>query len=253
MLDEAFAFLANEVTPPWFADWAATGRRLATLRQPTDTVAEVLNRALAPDVRLSAGPLTFVPQAALPEGEAYEAFIARTACVPTREHPHDLLNGMVWCRFPELKRHLNERQAEEIRRHGIGPRRGAVRDALTLLDENGAFLQAPGRLAEALQARAWRRLFVDLRPAWGEARLVLVGHALMEKLMLSPHKSITAHVWLLPEGFEPERALVNALTPEYLASRAHLPLPLAGVPGWWPGNDSPSFYDDVAVFRPLRR
>lgn len=253
MLEDAFAFLANEAAPPWYADWAPTGRRLAGLRRPADSVADLLNRALVPGVRLSAGPLAFVPQATLPDGEAYEAFIARTACVPTREHPHDLLNGMVWCRFPEIKRHLNERQAEEINRHGIGPRRGAVRDALTLLDENGAFFQAPACLAEALQARAWRRLFVDLRSAWSEARLGLIGHALMEQLILRPHKSITAHVWLLPEGADPERALVSVLTPAYLASRAHLPLPLAGVPGWWPGNDCPSFYDDATVFRPLRR
>ena len=32
---------------------------------------------------------------------------------------------------------------------------------------------------------------------------------------------------------------------------AFLPLPVLGLPGWWPANDDPNFYDDRAVFRPL--
>lgn len=253
MPDAAFAFLASEVAPAWFQDWAPHGQALARARRAGDAVADTLNRAMADRVRLAAGPLAFVPQSALPEGQAYEAFIARTAQVPTREHPHDLLNGMVWLRFPQLKRHLNERQATEIARLGIGPTRGPVRDTLTLFDENGAFLQAPASVVEALRARDWPRLFVTLRPMWAEVRLVLFGHALLEARMLSPHKAITAHVWLVPPGEDPERYLVAALTPERLASRDRLPLPIAGIPGWWEGNDSPSFYDDVGVFRPLRR
>jgi len=30
------------------------------------------------------------------------------------------------------------------------------------------------------------------------------------------------------------------------------PLPLLGVPGWWPANADPAFYDDPAVFRRAR-
>jgi hypothetical protein len=39
----------------------------------------------------------------------------------------------------------------------------------------------------------------------------------------------------------------TALTPRALA-----PLPVLGVPGWWPANEAPGFYDDAAVFRPTR-
>jgi hypothetical protein len=31
------------------------------------------------------------------------------------------------------------------------------------------------------------------------------------------------------------------------------PLPVLGVPGWWPTNGSPDFYDDTGYFRPGRR
>ena len=51
------------------------------------------------------------------------------------------------------------------------------RDAITLLDENGAVLDAPAPLWQALAARDWRRLCIDLRPLWQQARLVPVGDA----------------------------------------------------------------------------
>jgi len=53
---------------------------------------------------------------------------------------------------------------------------------LTVFDENAAFLQAPDALWDALAAKDWQRLFVDLRPLWREAHLLLFGHALLEKL-----------------------------------------------------------------------
>lgn len=248
-LARAYAALAGDAGPHWLAPYGAAARRLASAGHPERPVADALNVAASG----GAGGPRFVPQSELPTGEAYEAFIARTGGVPTRDHPHDLFNGLVWLRFPALKAHLNRLQAAEISRLGVGPHRGPVRDALTLFDENAAWLQAPAALVDALAARAWRRAFVDLRGLWAGARLTLFGHALMEKLLLSPHKGITAHVWVVPDGEEAEGALVRLLTPERLARKADFPLPLAGVPGWWPGNESPDFYDDATVFRPLRR
>ena len=34
--------------------------------------------------------------------------------------------------------------------------------------------------------------------------------------------------------------------------RAHTPLPVLGLPGWWPANEAPAFYADPQVFRPAR-
>ena len=127
-------------TRPWLAPW----RTWATLADGIDgtpgSCADRLNAALtrrAP-IELSAGRLCFVPHSALPAGEAYEQFIARSACVPTRDNLHDFFNGLAWLRFPALKRALNAWQAEVIVREGIGGRRGALRDALTVFDENAA-------------------------------------------------------------------------------------------------------------------
>ncbi|MBA4265042.1 MAG: DUF3025 domain-containing protein [Comamonadaceae bacterium] len=203
-------------------------------------------------------PLRFVPQSELPPGAAYESHIFQTGCVPTRDNLHDFFNGLVWLRFPCTKRRLNQLQAGEIAAAGVGAVRGRVRDALTLFDENAALLQAPDPIWEALLARDWQRLFVSLRPLWVEVRLVLFGHALLEKLVL-PYKSITAHVYrqavppvLGSDLAEWDKWLASCLTAEKLAIKPFTPLPVLGVPGWWNDNASPAFYDDSSVFRPPR-
>jgi hypothetical protein len=208
-------------------------------------------------------PVGFVPPQHLPPGEAYEAFIRRTGQVPTRDNLHDFFNGLAWLRFPLSKARLNQLQAEAIAAQGVGAVRGPVRDAITVFDENGALLLAPpgvGRvLWPALLARDWHTLFVTHRVLWAQARLVLFGHALMEQLV-SPRKPITAHVWVLPfepQGDDPLPALdadlAAALSAPRLAAKPFTPLPVLGVPGWWPANEDPAFYADASVFRPAQK
>ena len=132
-------------------------------------------------------------------------------------------------------------QAAAIARDGVQPRRGPLRDALTLFDENGALLQAPAPLWQALCQRDWAALFITHRALWAEARLTLVGHALLEQLATAPRKPLTAHV--LPAD------TVLAMDEAAWAAKPFSPLPVLGVPGWWPANADPSFYADAAVFR----
>ena len=240
-----------DASAPWLAPYRQPAQRIAACETAGASLADTLNAALSqqPAVALRSGLLRFVPQHELPDGEAYEAFIARTACVPTRDNLHDLFNGLVWLRFPQLKRRLNELQAQQLQQSGVGATRGAVRDALTLFDENAALWQAPAVLVDALRQRDWHALFITHRAAWRDARLTLFGHALMEKLT-QPRKGITAHVWVLPEAADVEAHLLEVLTPELLASKPHHPLPVLGVPGWWSANEDAAFYDDAAVFRP---
>ena len=204
-------------------------------------VAQALNQALVSTPAL--GLLRFVPQTDLPAGEAYEAFIHRTAQVPTRDNLHDFFNGQVWLHQPAIKHRLNQLQAGEISRVGIGTVRGPRRDALTLFDENGAVLVAPDVLLAALRQRDWPALFITHRHRWAEARLTLIGHALLEKLTTAPRKALTAHVLLV----EP-----LALDAAGWAAKPFWPMPVLGVPGWWPDNQNPAFYSDATVFRPRR-
>lgn len=233
---------------PWLDPWRALGQPLA------DRVAQGLGCAQALDEQGSA-PRRFVPQAALPAGQAYEQFIFDTAQVPTRDGLHDFFNGLCWMRFPRTKLRLNALQAAQIAQSGIRPVRGPARDALTVVDENAALLHAPDALWEALCAKDWVLLFGRLRPLWVQARIVLFGHALLEKLV-SPRPPITAHVLRVQSRTacvaDMDAWLAARLNADWLASKPFAHLPVLGVPGWWPANEDPVFYADASVFRAPR-
>ena len=224
---------------PWLAPYAALAAPVLQRLEQGDSVAAALN--------LAGGPVRFVAQAELPEGEAYEAFIRRTGCVPTRDNLHDLFNGLVWRRFPALKQRLNELHAAQIAVEGVAASRGPLRDALTLFDENGAWWQAPEELVQALRQRDWHALFILHQARWSQARLTLVGHALLEKLV-QPRKPITAHVWVSSAEVDEAQGLAAAAW----SGKPFMPLPVLGVPGWWPASELPGFYDDADVFRAAR-
>jgi len=227
---------------PWLLPYLPVARNVLAASK-TDSVADALNGAGEAGVR-------FVEQAALPADEPYESFIARTGRVPTRDNLHDLFNGLMWLSYPKTKRRLNLIHAGEITaRGGAAGARGPLRDALTLFDENAAILQAPAELIEALRSRNWKALFVDRRTIWSSATVALFGHALLEKLM-QPRKAITAHVWLVEELTDD--TIASSLAPARLAAKDFLPMPVLGVPGWWPDNENPTFYDDADVFRAPR-
>lgn len=235
---------------PWFGPVAAEGRAMAGT---PDLRWALTEKARVRNVRTAAGePVRFVDADAA-GATAYEAYIAHTGAVPTRNNLHDLFNALTWLTFPLTKARLNALQASAIAAHGIGVRRGPLRDAATLIDENGMLLVTRrGDLVDALRQRAWRRLFVAQRTAWaGEVRPVVFGHALMEKLT-APYKGITAHALpvLLPADapLADVDAGVAAALDATLSPRRLLPVPVLGIPGW-ASNDDAAYYDDRAVFR----
>ena len=247
----------------WSAPWLAHVREkgeLAAQQACLDTpLHDTLNHCLS-------SPVRFVSQSSLPSGVAYEQFIFDTRQCPTRDGLHDFFNALYWDQFPHTKARLNQLQAEQISQLGSVTRRGAVRDALTVFDENGALLMAPPELWEALIAMDWQRLFVTLRPLWQQAQLIPFGHALLEKLV-QPRKPITAHVYRAQ--FTTENIANNVintpatsqiyplldawiatdLSAEKFATKPFAPLPILGIPGWWAANEDPDFYKDDAVFR----
>lgn len=230
----------------WLRPWRARGQRVAQAAAGGMALHQALNAE-------HAAPVRFVAQSELPAGQAYEHYIFHDGCCPTREGLHDFFNGLCWMNFPQTKKKLNQLQAAEIEAAGIGSVRGPVRDALTLFDENAAFLQAPDALWAALVAKDWQRLFLDLRPVWQQARLQLFGHALLEKLV-APRKAITAHVYRVQADTDSVAAIdawvAQDLSAAKLAGKPFAPLPVLGVPLWWPANEDPAFYADAQVFRP---
>ncbi len=210
----------------------------------------------------------FVPSQALC-GIDYEMHILQTGQISTRENNwHDLFNALVWARFPRLKSAINALHCREISQQSRAATRmprGRLRDALTLLDESGAIVASADKdLLDRLSARDWRAVFRQHGTDWQEdTHMFICGHALLEKL-LRPYKSLTAHALLL----HLDAAVVDTCRENLLqmldarlaaallqgtlfASPAGLsPLPLMGIPGWWPGAEQDeAFYSDRQVFR----
>jgi hypothetical protein len=256
------------LTPQWQAPWFDAIRpMLAALGEDPNagrwtSCLERLDRmATSRGLRNEQGlALSFVDAATLPD-DAYERHIWRTGQVPTRTSGegawHDLFNALAWFAYPRTKARLNRLQAQAIESDGVSARRGGLRDAATLFDENAVILVTTNLgLVDALRAFDWRALFVARRDEFvRDVRVHAFGHALVDKLR-RPYKAICAHAWVVdPSGVESadvDTLTAAALTRETLRVAAFAPLPVLGIPGWWPANRDPGFYADAKVFRPGR-
>ena len=111
-------------------------------------------------------PLRFSPSERPLSARDYEQHILLTGCIPTRtDNWHDVMNALVWLRFPQFKAALNAAHGAAIAGED-GTQRGRRRDALTVLDESGVWVSATDSgLTEMLSQRRWRELFWENREA----------------------------------------------------------------------------------------
>lgn len=197
-------------------------------------------------------PLRFTAPDKPLAARGYEQQILHTGCVPTRtDNWHDVMNALVWLRFPHFKAALNAAHGEAMATE-TGTSRGRRRDALTMLDESGVWVVSKeAALSDLLRQRQWQSLFCTQRAAViAQMQFVVVGHALLEK-MLQPYAAITGKCLLLeadaslnPAEAHARGALAAIQSPDQLA-----PLPLMGIPGWDPNNAHAAYYANTAVFR----
>ena len=225
-----------------------------------------LDLLMAPlDLRTGSGRLLrFVPPPG--DGLDYEMRIWERGEVVTRpDNWHDFFNALVWCTFPLAKAALNARHAAALT---VQPAiRGSDRDALTHFDECGVVVVAsdPSLLA-LLRGFQWRDLFWTRRHDLARAlRCFVFGHATYEHL-LRPFRGLTAKAvlyevtadWLCRplsgQLSDIDRRLASEFAAgEHLCARALHPLPLMGLPGVTPDNETAAYYDDQWQFRPGRR
>lgn len=254
--------------PAWRPDFAATPPFLplqtwtAHLAGPDWPGLDSLNQLAAGAGLVNATGLAvhFQRQEQRHSQRDYEASILASGRVPTRERNwHDLLNALCWLAFPRAKAALNAIQCRAL---APGQPRGPASDAATLFDESGLILVGPeSGLASLLAGRRWREAFVDSRPAWQEVRALAIGHAVLEKL-LDPWPGITAKCLYLTlendaagadwQAGVDQRVADLWLQGELARPDRLFPMPVLGIPGWWPANEDPGFYDDREVFRPPR-
>jgi hypothetical protein len=203
-------------------------------------------------------------------GESYESRIYLRGEMQYRECEwHDFFNLLTWLVYPRTKRALNAAHHDALTRTPVPTAatgtRGRVRDALTVFDESGVIVvSSDTSLLADVHAFDWKPLFWGRRErVRAEMRFVLFGHAMFEKA-LRPYVGMTAHALLIPvsdEVVSSEAALqlqsIDALASAEVAAlttpQVLSPLPLLGVPDWWPANEGESFYDNADYFRRGRR
>jgi hypothetical protein len=213
--------------------------------------------------------LHFVEQTGKPS-DFVTQFEPRTylrAEVPLRPRNwHDLFNALVWMGFPRAKAALNARHFAALDAHDL--ERSPTRDALTHFDEDGVVVtSSDATLLQLLREHQWTALFVERR---GDVRVHLrvyvFGHALYDKAR-DPFIGLTGKALLFEVGERVagesaaaeleriDRMLASrVLNEQSLCSPRELaPLPLLGVPDWWPANEDPRFYDNTDYFRPARK
>lgn len=209
-------------------------------------------------------PLRFELQDGEPAAGAtvYESRIHDGGVVPLRgANWHDFFNALVWLAFPQSKAMLNRIHVAELRTQMSGLR-SARRDALTLFDESGVVVvSSDPRVLQWIRAFEWQRLFWRERALLARTtRFLLFGHALYEKA-LAPYVGMTGHAVLLDVPEQPDlyaaqdiALLVDGCVAKVLFERINKPvdlspLPVLGVPGWWPANGEASFYENTNYFR----
>jgi hypothetical protein len=233
---------------PWLDRFQATDwPDLATLNQFAD--AQNLRNAM----RL---PIRFSPQNSACGQHDYEIGIHTSGLVPSRERNwHDLFNALTWLAFPATKAALNAVHQTTLL---PGLNRLPASDAATLFDESGLVLAGEDdSLARLLAARRWREAFVARRDDWKNIRVHVIGHAVLEKL-LTPWPGITAKCLFIKTRADASLKSHDATIAEQWQNnrmtdaRALFPLPVLGIPGWWPANEDPEFYANQQVFRPPR-
>jgi hypothetical protein len=204
-------------------------------------------------------------------GDRYEVRIYREGELQLRAHNwHDLFNLLAWVTFPRAKAALNARHYQALldQQARGAANRGSTQDALTLFDESGMIVaSSAGGLLQKVRDFQWKSLFWHNRDrVTKNMRCFVFGHALYEKA-LQPFVGMTGQGALIAvdRGFSAltlarQLELVDGYLAQHIADAAFFlgtrelaPVPLLGVPGWWPANQQSSFYDNTAYFRPGRR
>lgn len=241
---------------------------------PTVNDLESLKHTINPSIYTRSEKLIcFVPQAASTNqhSQQYEPRIFLTGEIQTRPNNwHDFFNALVWITFPLAKAALNQIHFEALQHESKGEQihRGSLRDAATLFDESGVIVICSDmNLINLLREHEWKQLFWERRKAvLSTMRFIIFGHGLYEKA-LNPYLGMTgkSFIFHVDELFlnqacidlnkRLDEMLETLLLQQKFTSANLTPIPLLGYPGWYPGNERESFYDNKQYFRahPSRR
>jgi hypothetical protein len=255
---------------PMFGPLRGIGARLPSIGWPDCALLDALADESGRVVNARGQRLRFVAQAGAPRAfeDGFEPRTYLRGELQVRPLDwHDLFNALVWMAFPTAKAAINARHYESLAA-GEPDGRPPARDALTLFDEEGVVvLSSDARLLDLIREFRWKELFWTQRERVGQRmRFLVFGHALYRKA-LDPFVGMTGKAVLLEVPAEVIGGAMPALVEAadrrlalHIWDRNRMshgrelhPLPVLGVPGWWPASEREDFYDDASYFRPGRR
>lgn len=226
-----------------------------------------LNTRFNPAISGEPLPVRFIDDAEFLALNCYYEQAVAQARVPTRDaNWHDFFGAIIWTLFPKTKSLLTRLHMADINTLGLA--RTPRRDRITHFDECGLVLAVTDKahVQNLLQQHDWQSLFIAQRARFGQDwQPFIFGHALYEQA-LSPFIGLTAKcvVIELPSDFfslsraqqyaqlDPKLAEQLEQSALFEQKRPLLPLPLLGIPQWWPANEDLRFYDNQNYFRPRR-
>ncbi len=194
--------------------------------------------------------------------DQYEPRVFLKKELQTRTHNwHDFFNALIWLKFPKTKLTLNKLHYLQASKRPKGTNRSKIENRITLFDECGAIIISnKPYLLELVRHHQWHQLFIEQKKQFAENfRCIIFGHAIFEKA-LNPYIGITCQCLILHDN-ELLEAIKHGNTGPLDLQLADLwknkisldpvkfnPLPLLGIPGYWPDQDH-AFYDNALYFR----
>ncbi|MEE2786890.1 MAG: GNAT family N-acetyltransferase [Myxococcota bacterium] len=201
----------------------------------------------------------------------YHRHIAEQQEVPLETgSQHDGWNVLTWLAFPATKLALMNRhcQAYATRSTCAPGRRSVEEDTLTHFDESGIIVLTTSRtVIRRIRSFEWKTLFWTERESFlATTRVLVFGHGLAQKLT-DPFLGLVGHARLelvAPSLLDQPDSTLIRFADERVAEgleRGHTfrsmrtlhPLPLLGVPGFWPEKQDAAFYDNPQYFRAKKR
>ncbi|MBB72508.1 MAG: hypothetical protein CMF50_08940 [Legionellales bacterium] len=199
--------------------------------------------------------------------EAYEPRIYHQGELQTRlANWHDFFNFLVWQHFPKTKALLNAKQVQALsyRHQNAISERSIAEHVLTMFDECGAiFVSSDADQLDLLKDFGWWQLFWHNRKRFAvDTAAFIFGHGIFEKA-INPYVGLTAKAVLLrvdQDFFQTDsrqqlayldvRLVAHFQQAEAVAHTKVLqPLPILGIPGWYPENEDELFYRNTDYFR----
>ncbi|VAW69633.1 hypothetical protein MNBD_GAMMA10-1018 [hydrothermal vent metagenome] len=198
--------------------------------------------------------------------DQYEPRVYLKKQLQTRTHNwHDFFNAMIWLRFSETKKTLNQLHYFKASQRSKGSNRTRLESKITQFDECGAILICNNpHLLDLVKKHDWHTLFIDNAAAFeADFRCIIFGHAIYEKA-LNPYIGLTCHCLMIAD----ENMLEEVKSDDYTELDKYLsqlwqqqktqesikfqPFPMLGIPGYWPEQNL-AFYQNTAYFRPVSK